>query len=502
VELTLEIPADWPEFTDEFGFENKPAFRVFDSRGNELTWQRLGQNRESNRIRLRDVKFPEFVPVREVRIAIGLELPALGYTTLSVRGDAATGERAGQPINIPATRHAATPGIGVSNTCLENEFLRVEAGPGGTLSLHDKIAGETYGGLMEFEDAADIGDGWYHHAPVNDRKCSSRNCASDVALLFNGPLAAALCIRTRMYVPECFDSRRGVRSDHCVELIAESTVTLRHGQRFADIVTRVVNPARDHRLRVLFPSGASAKTFLSDAAFDVVERPVALRADNHLYREMEVEAKPQQSWTAVFDPQRGLAIVSDGALLESGVRDTPERPVLLTLYRSTGRTVMTQGQPNGQLVGHEMTFRYRILPLQGSPDRSELFLMAQELAGGVATCQLVAKDVNLKKSAAALPPADSLLEMTGGGVMTSARMVGTNLEVRIFNPTGREIRSAIRIGPSPDVARCKVVDFLSNPVKFKLTRRNRTVGFLLKPKQILTVSLPVADVRGTKATTT
>ena len=491
VEIVLEIPADWPEFTDEFGFENKPSFRIFASAGRELPYQRISQNREASRKRIRDIKFPELVPVRKVRVALVIEVPALGYTTLTVRGDATTGERAAQAIVIAATRHPATPGIAVSNTCLENEFLRVEVGTGGTLTILDKANGEIYPGLLEFEDSADIGDGWYHHQPVNDQKASSKVCAADVALVSNGPIAAELRVRTRMMVPESFDFRRGVRSGQLVEIVAESTIKLRCGQNFVEVGTRVVNPARDHRLRVLFPSGAKAKTFLADAAFDVVERPIALRADSHLYREMEIEAKPQQSWTAVYDARRGLAVLGDGALLEAGVRDTPDRPIMLTLFRSTGRTVMTHGEPNGQLLGHDMAFRYRITPLSGTPDRAALFHSAQELAAGFDTCQLVAKDVALKKSDAALPAQDSLIEVTGGAVATSTRIVGKNVEVRVFNPYGHAVRSAVRAGKSLNVARSRVVDFLSQPVKFKITRRSRTVGFQLGPKQILTISLPV-----------
>ena len=43
-------------------------------------------------------------------------------------------------------------------------------------------------------------------------------------------------------------------------------------------------------------------------------------------------------------------MVSTG-LLESAVRDLPERPLALTLFRATRRTVFTDGEPGGQLLG-------------------------------------------------------------------------------------------------------------------------------------------------------
>jgi alpha-mannosidase/mannosylglycerate hydrolase len=130
----------------------------------------------------------------------------------------------------------------------------------------------------------------------------------------------------------------------------------------------VENHAGDHRLRVLFPSGAQTDTNLADSPFDVVERFIALRPDNHLYRELEVETRPQQSWTAVFDQERGLAVVGAG-LMECAVRDLPERPLALTLFRATRRTVGTNGEPDGQMRGR-LEFDYCIVPLRGEPDRA------------------------------------------------------------------------------------------------------------------------------------
>ena len=155
-----------------------------------------------------------------------------------------------------------------------------------------------------------------------------------------------------------------------MNLLIDSLVTLRAGARPARGRDDSCTTLRcDHRLRVLFPSGAAADTYLADTPFDVVERPIALGPDNHVFRELEVETKPQMSWTAVYGGGRGLAVVSTG-LLESAVRDQPERTLALTLFRSTRTTVFTNGEPNGQLLG-DWTFRYWLVPLAGEPDLGE-----------------------------------------------------------------------------------------------------------------------------------
>ena len=52
---------------------------------------------------------------------------------------------------------------------MANEFLEVAIEANGTLTLTDKRTGQTFPRLLTFEDAADIGDGWYHGQAVNDQ---------------------------------------------------------------------------------------------------------------------------------------------------------------------------------------------------------------------------------------------------------------------------------------------------------------------------------------------
>jgi alpha-mannosidase/mannosylglycerate hydrolase len=250
----------------------------------------------------------------------------------------------------------------------------------------------------------------------------------------------------------------------------------------------VHNVAEDHRLRVLFPSGArGAATYLSDTPFDVVERPIALRADNHLYRELEVETRSQLTWSAVYDGERGLAVLSSG-LLEAAVRDQPERPLALTLFRGTRRTVFTNGEPNGQLLG-DLHFRYWIAPLAAAPDRVALCRLGQQLAAGLRSAQLRAADVALYRQSALLPPAGSLLQVDGPAVVTSARWIAGGLEVRVFNPTTAVGEARLRLGQGIAFAAAQEVDFESNPLGEERRLAENETAILLAAKQIRTLRL-------------
>lgn len=489
VELTLEIPVEWGCFQERFHFEIKPGFRIYDAAGNELPYQRIGQALNRLKTRLRPTKFPQAYKTHDVTVCLELDLPALGYTTFTVReGEFAPIDEIVTEAAMLPTRHPETPGLATSERSMENEFLAITVESNGTLTLIDKRTKQTYSRLLTFEDIADIGDGWYHGQAMNDQTFVSSAAAADIALMHDGPLQCRFRVRTLLRVPKEFQFDRMVRAAEFADLVIDSHITLRRGCDRLEIHTTVNNLAKDHRLRVLFPTGVKANTYFADGAFDVVERDIALPADNHLGREHAVEPRPQQSWTAVSDARRGLAVVSSG-LLESCVRDQAERPLALTLFRATRRTVFTDGEPEGQLQG-ELNFDYWLVPYRDAPDRTRLCDLGVRLTAGLRDVQLTAADVTVYQGNASLPLQSSFLKLNGDVVMTSMREVGATLEVRLFNPQTKPAVATLDFSGRPSGVPCPYlaqrVDFESQP-QGKPTRFTNTFKTALKPKEIVTL---------------
>jgi len=420
-----------------------------------------------------------------IRVALPLDVPAAGYTTLTVRGTR----------HVTNTRHPEVPGLATSERSMANEHLEVRIEPNGTLTVQDRRTGRVYPRQLTFEDRADIGDGWYHGIAANDEIYVSSACRADVALVHNGPMLTTFRIRIPLRIPEEFRFDRMTRSERRVDLEIDTRISLRPGQPHLEIETRVDNIADDHRLRVLFPSGARTDTYLADAAFDVVERPIALRPDNHEYRELEVETKPQQSWTAVHDATGGLAVVADG-LLETAVQDLGERPIALTLFRGTRRTIFTGGEPDGQMRG-PLAFRYLLVPLSGAPDRTQLCELGQWLSAGLRVVQLRREDIEIFRGEKSLPPAASYLRIEGPAVVTSARRTGNSagagVEVRMFNP-GLEpaavtLDAGALAGPGQRGGEADQVDFESRAIGKLGTTAAGKLPVTLKAKQIVTVRI-------------
>lgn len=476
VDLTLRFPAGVDAvFQEWFGFEAKIGFRLFDPEGKQVPYQYVNQRRNRQGFRRVPRKFPLPDPRHEVDITARLHVPAHGYTTLVCR-----------PVKEP-TRYLGS--MLVDDHTLENEYLCVSVNPNGTLMLTDKRSEQTYDGLLTLENRADIGDGWYHGTAVNEQVYSSVAARADVAVVADGIGKATLMIRLRLDLPEKFEfGDRMERSDSLKPLLITHYVTLRHGSDQLEIRTLVENTLRDHRLRVLMPSGAEASTYLAEQAFDVMERPIALRADNAAYKEMEVETKPQQSWTAVHDNRRGLAVVSVG-LPESAVRDLPERPIALTLLRSFTRTVFTSGEEGGEIQGrHE--FNYCIIPCRGTPDVARLCRLGQRLAAGIRTMQIEPRDMALEPPGRReLPLSHSFMSLSPPQVVPSAVYQAgkaPTVTVRLFNPTERTFDAAVRIdGLTGTVSLSNLEGKTTEPA------RQGASGHIvsIKPKQICTLQI-------------
>jgi alpha-mannosidase/mannosylglycerate hydrolase len=462
-------------FQEWFGYEPIVGFRLHDADGRELPYQRL------------DVA--KMVPVvawdrhagfigdkrEQVRVAAKLDIPARGWTTLVVKP---TKDR---------TRSTGTQVV--DDHTMENEFLRVRVNCNGTLDLTDRKADRTYRNLMTFEERADIGDGWYHGTAVNEEIFSSVASSADVALVHDGFALTTFRIRVVMNVPERFLLDRDVmrRSDKLVPLEITSWLTLRAGCPHLEVRTEVNNTVREHRLRVLFPTDLAADTYFADSPYDVVERKIALRPDSHLLFEQETETKPQYSFTAVNDGEHGLAVISTGQP-ESAVRDIPQRPIALTLFRGFPRTVGQEGELGGQMLGTTRHV-YWICPHTGPLPAADLLRLGQRLAAGIECIYTEKPRLKLPLGKPVLPATGSWLKLGPGPLVVTACKQsedGQAVIIRAFNPTDEAAEQRLEL-------LCKIesasyADLLEQPTE-KLTVRGKSVTISARPRQLVTVRM-------------
>src|SRR5262249_29700555 len=160
---------------------------------------------------------------------------------------------------------------------------------------------QSYSGLLQMESTADIGDGWFHGPAVQDRAYLSTGGTVTFGAFENGPLLGRLHVRVEWLVAEEVHSHKKQRNGRLRPHRVEHVVTLRKSADYVEVTTTVHNSVRDHRLRLFCPTRLKVDTFMADTAFDAVERPVQMRGDSYLRREIQYEMTPQQNWVAATD---------------------------------------------------------------------------------------------------------------------------------------------------------------------------------------------------------
>jgi alpha-mannosidase/mannosylglycerate hydrolase len=189
------------------------------------------------------------------------------------------------------------------------------------------------------------------------------------------------------------------------------------------------------------PTNVKGDSYLSDSTFDVVERKIALAADNAIRKELDVETKPHFTWTAMADKEGGMAVVTRG-LPEVAVSDTPERPIALTLLRAFRRAVLSNDNMGGQIQGTHV-FRYDIEPFTGAAPRKKLCLQSQRIGSVVRQVDLLPAEIAHYKSTTMLPAEQSFLSVDGDVVVTSVQRQDGALAVRLFNPTATPSKAKV-----------------------------------------------------------
>jgi alpha-mannosidase len=260
-------------------------------------------------------------------------------------------------------------------TAIENDLIRVDAAPDGTLTVLDKTTGRRFEGLHGLEDEPDVGD-LYNFCPV-EGAAVWRTESADVRILRDGPVVHELELR--------------VTAGEAVAVTVTTVVRLIDGIRRIEFVTTIENEAEDHRLRAVFPVG-EASAVRAEGQFALVHRPL-------------VPEPPLTDWCEPPDPtQHTLGAVALGplAILTKGLPEYEARPtgsgaeLALTLLRCVGMISQPGGAiatrpvcagpptrtPDGQCPGRHR-FEYALLPGADSLDDTELLRAAHDYRYGL-----------------------------------------------------------------------------------------------------------------------
>ncbi len=305
---------------------------------------------------------------------------------------------------------------------LDNGLVRVEVDPvTGTFSL-DGIAG--FGRLV---DGGDLGDSYNYSPPPHDRLVDTPERV-DVVLTERGPVRASALVVATYRWPDRVDELSGTRTGERVVEVA-TVLSVLADDPLVRVTTTFVNPSRDHRLRVHFPTAAPAPHSRAECAFGTVRRALV------------AEGRPGEFGLPTFPSRRfvqaGRLTVVHRGLHEYEVVDVDDdaqagHGLAVTVLRATGMLsrlgMALRPLPAGPLTPVEG------LQLVGATITAE-YAVGLDVADPYAACDDVLSPLELTTAPGGGGGAASgrLVEVHGAEV-SSVQLADGLVELRVFNP--------------------------------------------------------------------
>lgn len=318
---------------------------------------------------LPDDKFRQPYMARRVRITFeSTEVPPLGYKTYAL-------------IQREVVKDKTS--LFKNENEIENKYFNLVIETNGSLTITDKQTNRQYKELGIYEDTGDIGSEYMYMQPQGERALTTKNIKATTRKVEDTPYRAIVEITHEWELPKSatdlldqeqqevvwFTKRKATRAEEMVPITIKTMVTVEKNDQGINIETTFDNQAKDHRLRVLFPTGIKADTHDADAVFEVAKRaniPAAewTNPDN---------SQHQQKFVSLYNETEGVVIANKG-LNEYEILRDPGQTIAVTLVRSV-REMGDWGYfptPEAQCQG-EQSVSYRIYPFQGEIEKFEAY---------------------------------------------------------------------------------------------------------------------------------
>lgn len=294
------------------------------------------------------------------------EVPSMGYRVVT----------ADESPYIPVT---------VEDQRISNGSITLTVERDGTYSVKNEKTGTEFKGLGIIEDMGDSGDEYNYSYPDTDKRFLSTDYSVDIRVIRASAVQAVIRIAYVMELPisDCDNHTR--RTDDTLSLPVVTYLTVTADTPYVSCKTVLRNTVKDHRMRVLFPTGIPAESSFASSPFDITERPVCIKD----YDESEIpeyvssvivgarEAKPSTYFHTsglidLSNDREGLAVLSKGLAEYQIIEDDT---IALTLFRSVGwiaKDINTRigdagpeiFTPDAQCL-REMVFEYAVCPHEG-----------------------------------------------------------------------------------------------------------------------------------------
>lgn len=198
---------------------------------------------------------------------------------------------------------------------LENTYFKIIINEDGALNVLDKESGKKYKNICIFEDIGDWGDEYDYSWPksgIGDRRILSTDFKGwKYNLVVKGSTQITGKIEYIFNLPVSLSKDRSKRAKELINNQLFLNITLYENEKRIDFKVEYSNNSKDHRLRVLFPTGIKSKVVHADGHFYVVPRNVELPNDEK-WAQKALGTNHEKDFVAVSDDKICFAVLNKG----------------------------------------------------------------------------------------------------------------------------------------------------------------------------------------------
>lgn len=266
----------------------------------------------------------------------------------------------------------------VSNSHIENEFLKVVINSDGTLNVKNKKTGVEFKDIFEIIDEADVGDSYNFSPIMKDKKLVAKFCNAKV--IEDNNLRKILQLEYLLNIPshakDNLRSQKKIKHKFAVQLILAAK------SKRLDIKIQYENFSKDHILKIAFKLPKIITEVISEDAFGSIKRNFKAGYDYKKllpakeYTELDLNSSVFQR----FVVSQGLGILTKGLQEYSVEQDRLNITMLRCFGVIAKRRLASRGAaagpplptPEGQCIGKQIAELSLVL----SNDTKELFKQA------------------------------------------------------------------------------------------------------------------------------
>ena len=275
-----------------------------------------------------------------------------------------------------------------------------------------------------------------------------------------------------------FKERVGGRSNDTVEMKIETFVSLDKNGKGVKIKTRFDNEVKDHRVRIMVPTGINSDVHKADSVFEVVTRNNRHNAGWNNPSACEHE----QGFVSIDDGEKGIAVANIG-LYEYEMLPDLDNTIAVTILRAVGE----MGDwgvfptPKAQCLGISET-EIEIVPFKGDLISSGAYEECYQFRTDIITADTDGHD-------GVMPLDYSMINWQGNGLtLTGIKQKGNGEDIIIRWVNVSDKPTTLTIQKSDVIDNLYISNIIEKKIK-EIDSNNNYFNIEVKPYEIMTVGI-------------